>query len=213
MLKTSTQNSKKSGSVIPSIEEDEEYQQAMQNTRKCALNKAGLYGCYMTAQSEYGERVCKLVSTGRGAYLWGEPGVGKTYAAAHAIRKAVEKNIGLSRQVAWLISSKKLLDIIRDGFNDSGSNEVLIRVENMLLLALDDLGAERPTEWAIETLSALIDTRTSSGLPTIFTSNYAIGELRDLWGGIAGARIASRLGGACERIEVIGEDRRLEGVC
>ena len=79
----------------------------------------------------------------------------------------------------------------------------------MPLLALDDLGAECPTEWAVETLSSLIDARTAAGLPTVVTSNYRIGQVRDLWGGMAGKRVASRLAGACECIEVTGPDRRL----
>lgn len=55
----------------------------------------------------------------------------------------------------------------------------------------------------------LIDARVASGLPTIVTSNFSLGELRDRWGGMPGMRIASRLGGACERIQMGGVDRRL----
>ena len=61
----------------------------------------------------------------------------------------------------------------------------------------------------METLTGLIDARVASGLPTIVTSNYGLGELRDRWGGMQGMRVASRLGGACERIEMTGRDRRL----
>ena len=109
---------------------------------------------------------------------------------------------------AKLVSAKQLLDSIREGFN-GGDRDALRRAETVPLLALDDLGAERPTDWAIETLTGLIDARTAEGLPTIVTSNYSLGQLRELWGGMPGARIASRLGGACERIEVTGPDRRL----
>ena len=158
-------------------------------------------------QSDIGERVCRIVERGRGAYLWGEPGRGKTYAAAHAVRVAVERSKG-TKPPAKLVSAKHLLDSIRDGFN-GGDRDALRRAETVPLLALDDLGAERPTDWAIETLTGLIDARTAEGLPTIVTSNYSLGQLRELWGGMPGARIASRLGGACERIEVTGPDRRL----
>ena len=171
------------------------------------LSKAGLRGVYMRARSDVGERVCALVESGRGAYLWGEPGRGKTYAAAHAVRVAVESSRG-SKLPAKLVSAKHLLDSIRDGFN-GGDRDALRRAEAVPLLALDDLGAERTTDWAIETLGSLIDARTAEGLPTIVTSNYSLGQLRELWGGMPGARIASRLGGACERIEVTGPDRRL----
>lgn len=171
--------------------------------RRSRLRKAGLRGPYMEADCDLGLRIAKLASQGRGAYLWGEPGTGKTYAAACAVRKAV-----LGGTNAKLVTTKQLLDDIRAEY-DGGQRGVLQRAERYRLLALDDLGAERPTEWAIETLTRLIDTRVAEGLPTIVTSNYRIGEIRDLWGGMAGKRIASRLAGACRSIEVNGRDRRL----
>ena len=76
------------------FEQTEEYRRMMRRTRECRLRKAGLRGGYMRAKSDIGERVCGLVERGRGAYLWGEPGRGKTYAAAHAVRVAVEGSRG-----------------------------------------------------------------------------------------------------------------------
>lgn len=190
------------------FEQTEEYRELVRKTRESRLRKAGLRGVYMHARSDVGERVCRLVDQGRGAYLWGEPGRGKTYAAAHAVRVAVERG-GAGSTPAKLLSAKQLLDSIRDGFN-GGDRDALRRSERVPLLALDDLGAERPTDWAIETLTGLIDARTAEGLPTIVTSNYSLGQLREVWGGMPGARIASRIGGACERIEVTGHDRRLQ---
>lgn len=190
------------------FEHTEEYRQLMRKAHESRLRKAGLRGDYMHARSEIGERVCELVEGGRGAYLWGEPGRGKTWAAAHAVRVAVERSRG-ARTPAKLMSTKGLLDQIKAGFDRRSDSDALAMAERVPLLALDDLGAERPTDWAIETLTGLIDARTAEGLPTIVTSNYSLGQLRGLWGGMPGARIASRLGGACERIEVTGPDRRL----
>ena len=53
--------------------------------------------------------------------------------------------------------------------------------------------------------------RPSKPAPFEQTEEYreTVRRLRELWGGMPGARIASRLGGACERIEVTGPDRRL----
>ena len=147
------------------FEQTDEYRQMMRKARECRLRKAGLRGGYMRAQSDIGERVCRIVERGRGAYLWGEPGRGKTYAAAHAVRVAVERSKG-TKPPAKLVSAKHLLDSIRDGFN-GGDRDALRRAETVPLLALDDLGAERPTDWAIETLTGLIDARTAQGLPTI----------------------------------------------
>lgn len=167
------------------------------------LSKAGLRGAYRAAECAEGAAAYRRSESGRGTYLWGLPGRGKTFAAAAAVRLAV-----LSGESARLVTAKALLDAVREGF-DGGDGDVLRRAEGYRLLALDDLGMERPTEWAMETLSGLIDARVASGLPTIVTSNYSLGELRDRWGGMPGMRIASRLAGACERIQMGGGDRRL----
>lgn len=207
MPSTSTQ-----ASSIPPIEQTDEYRQVMHQIWESRLDKAGLKGAYRSAKSELGDYVCALVDAGRGAYLWGEPGRGKTHAAAQAVRTAVERQKTVLVDDAWLITTKHLLDAVKDGYGTKDTG-VLKRAGSVRVLALDDLGVERPTDWAIETLSDLVDTRCAAGLPTIVTSNYSLGQLSELWGGMAGKRIASRLAGACERIEVTGQDRRLSGVC
>lgn len=201
-----------SGFVIPSwieakpkppYDQTEEFQRDLRIRRESRLRKAGLYGAYAVADSNEGRMVHGLARKGRGAYLWGDTGRGKTYAAATAVRLFVEGG-----DKAKLLTAKRLLDDVRAGF-DGKDKGVLERAERYDLLALDDLGAERPTDWAIETLTRLLDTRSLRGLPTIVTSNYRIGQIRDIWGGVDGKRIASRLGGSCEIIEFKGADRRL----
>lgn len=143
-----------------------------------ALLKAGLRGAYRIAESDYGKRVISLVESGKGAYLFGKPGRGKTYAAAHAVRVAVERGFssGKARGQAMLVTAKVLLDDIRDGYSGNGTG-MFARAESVPLLALDDFGAERMNDWSIETLTRLIDTRTNAGLPTVYTSNYPLGKL------------------------------------
>lgn len=175
------------------------------------LRKAGLVGRYASARSELGDRVLALVRSGVGAYLWGLPGRGKTWAAAHVVRETVEASAPCGRVPARLVTAKGLLDMVRDGFG-GGDRGALARAERVPVLALDDLGAETVTPFSVETLTALLDARYAAGLPTVVTSNLSLGALRDLWGGIGGARAASRIAGMCERIEVAGEDgRRLHG--
>ena len=185
------------------IRSSKEYQEVMRKARSCRLHKAGLLGHYQDAKCKQGEQLYDLADAGTGSYVWGVPGVGKTYAAAAAVRLALRDG-----KTAKLITSKRLLDGIKDGYGN-GDSYVLETAETVQLLVLDDLGAERPTDWAIETLSRLIDTRYASDRPTIITSNYKLGELRDMWGGMPGARVASRIAGACKIIHFSGEDRRL----
>lgn len=171
--------------------------------RQSRLHKAGLFGPYMQADSAEGRAAYDRCSEGRGTYLFGPPGVGKTHAAACCVRLALEAG-----RKAKLAKSVDLLEAVKAGF-DGGWGGALDYAKACDLLAVDDLGMERPTEWAMETLSALVDHRTSRGLPTVVTSNYPLGELRNRWGGMEGNRLVSRIAGACERVEMRGADRRL----
>ena len=185
------------------FEETDEYREIRRQIIESRLRKAGLRGTYAEAACAVGEDAYRRARDGRGTYLWGLPGRGKTYAAAAAVRMAV-----MAGWDARLVTAKALLDAVKAEW-DGGEKGTIHRAERYRLLALDDLGVERPTEWAMETITGLIDARVASGLPTIVTSNFSLGELRDRWGGIPGMRIASRLGGACERIQMGGADRRL----
>ena len=185
------------------FEQTDEYREMRRKVAEGRMRKAGLSGDYATAHCGHGNDAFRRYMEGRGTYFWGLPGRGKTYAAAAAVRQAVSMG-----HTAKLVTAKGLLDAIKAEW-DGGERGVLERAERYELLALDDLGVERPTEWAMETLTGLIDTRVAAGRPTIVTSNYSLGELRDRWGGMPGMRLASRLGGACERIEMTGPDRRL----
>lgn len=185
------------------FEQTQEYRDLLAKQRESTLRKAGLRGNYAHADSPEGRSCFERFEQGRGTYLYGAPGRGKTWAAACCVRLAVAQG-----RKCKLMTAKALLDGIKAEW-DGGERDVLQRAERYDLLALDDLGMERPTEWAMETLSRLIDSRTMEGLPTIITSNYSLGELRDRWGGMEGARIVSRIAGSCERVEMTGRDRRM----
>ena len=184
-------------------EQTEEYREMRRKMLESRLRKAGLRGEYLKADSDEGRACFERFRQGRGTYLFGLPGRGKTYAAACCVRLAAAQG-----RKAKLMTAKALLDAVKAEW-DGGERDVLKRAERYELLALDDLGVERPTEWAMETLTGLIDARVAEGLPTVFTSNYSLGQLRERWGGMQGARIVSRIGGACERVELAGADRRL----
>lgn len=191
---------------------------ALAAIRLSRLRKAGLAGPYLAADGELGRRVDDLVRSGRGAYLWGRPGRGKTWAAACAVRLAMERGgYGLGAAVgglatprfpARMVATAALLAAEREAF-DGGERGAMERAASAGLLVLDDLGAERATDWAVEQLTRLVDRRVAEGLPLVVTSNLPLGRLAEAWGGMPGERLVSRLAGACERIEVAGSDRRL----
>ena len=79
------------------------------------------------------------------------------------------------------------------------------------LLVLDDLGAERATEWVDETMNSIVNTRYNDRRATIFTSNYEDGPDPDALDSLlarVGFRMHSRLRGMCEFLDYDGPDYR-----
>jgi DNA replication protein DnaC len=83
------------------------------------------------------------------------------------------------------------------------------------LLVLDDLGAEKTSEWVEETLNLIVNTRYNERRVTMFTSNYpdypdtvVDGEMDSLLARI-GYRMRSRLHEMCDFLELEGADYRM----
>ena len=73
------------------------------------------------------------------------------------------------------------------------------------VLVLDDLGANKPTEWVAEQVYNLLNQRIEMGLPVIGTTNYSLEELE---GRLGHDRAVSRLIGLCAMVKVWGGDWR-----
>jgi DNA replication protein DnaC len=110
-------------------------------------------------------------SVSKGLFFEGEPGVGRTHLAAAVLTQVVRKTgaRGLFYDV------RELLKLIRSTYNSSIQTtelEVLTPVLKADLLVLDDLGAEKTSEWVEETMNLIVNTRYNEKLATIFTSNF-----------------------------------------
>jgi hypothetical protein len=73
-------------------------------------------------------------------------------------------------------------------------------------LILDDIGTEKPSEWAQQNIFLIIDRRYETLRQTIFTSNLSLDELSER----LGDRITSRIAEMCKVIELKGKDRRIK---
>ncbi len=147
----------------------------------------------------------------KGLCLIGPPGIGKTHIAVSVLRAVVaEKGArGLFYDV------RDLLRIIRSTYNPvvrTAEMDVLRPVMEAELLVLDDLGAEKPSEWVEETMNLIVNTRYNERRPTIFTTNYEdspdetqLDSLRVR----VGYRMHSRLHEMCEFLEYDGGDFRM----
>ena len=146
--------------------------------------------------------VCKsIVETPESVVLTGDIGSGKTHLAVAMLRELVECGKVVNKGMyglhmgAIFITVPDLLLIIRSGFNDGSrqtEEDFVDQYAKAPFLVLDDLGAEKSTEWAVATLSAIIDRRYRELLPTIYTTNLTLDEI----GSQLSRRIASRMADA-----------------
>lgn len=145
----------------------------------------------------------------KGLLLRGRNGVGKTHLAV-AILKAVVQQKGAR---AFFYETRELLKLVRDSYRDGDTTEldVLRPVLDADLLVLDDLGAEKTSEWVQETLGLVVNTRYSERRPTVFTTNLGNGTALDDLQSMRvqlGERTRSRLLEMCHDVEMDGPDVR-----
>lgn len=107
-------------------------------------------------------------------YIAGPIGTGKTMLASCLALDLIR----CGKSVLWS-NVGDLLRSLRATFGSKEQNEesVIDRFAHASILVLDDLGKERPTEWAAEQLFAIFNRRYDYGKPTIITTNYSGSDL------------------------------------
>ncbi|MCW2601838.1 MAG: hypothetical protein JWM02_3667 [Frankiales bacterium] len=160
---------------------------------------------------------------GQSLYLAGGIGTGKTHAAFEIVRRLREADVVFhphgNSENGWIHEqgghqapahaehteawrATTLLDALRPGADNA--RRTVDTCQRAGLLLLDDLGAEKPSDWTQERLYELIDERYIQQRPVIVTSNVPPRALAE-W---VGERTASRLAEMCTVIPLTGADRR-----
>jgi len=145
----------------------------------------------------------------RGLLFHGDNGVGKTHLAVALMKEAIRRK----GAHAVFFETRDLLKLVRDTYNnqvEATELEVLRPVLEADLLVLDDIGAEKKSEWVEETLGLVVNTRYSERRVTVFTTNLTDADNMEP-NSVAlqlGLRIRSRLKEMCDWVEIAGPDTR-----
>jgi DNA replication protein DnaC len=147
-----------------------------------------------------------LAGERRNLVLGGPVGVGKTGLAVSCARELAAALVPV-RFVVW---RDYLHDVVDRLHTDEPATDSALY--GVAVLVLDDLGAERPTDFALNELAVLVERRWQRQLPMVVTTNYSGKDLVDRLGHadlVVGARIVSRLFEAAQLERVGGRDRRI----
>jgi DNA replication protein DnaC len=148
----------------------------------------------------------------RGLLFFGDNGVGKTHLAVALMKEAIRRKGAR----AIFFETRDLLKLVRDTYNsqtEATELDVLRPVLDADLLVLDDIGAEKKSEWVEETLGLVVNTRYSERRVTVFTTNLTDSGNTEP-NSIAlqlGLRIRSRLKEMCDWVRIDGPDTREVG--
>ena len=135
-----------------------------------------------------------------GYLLWGGVGTGKSYFAGCIANALMEQEVAVRMTNFALI-----LNDLTASFE--GRNEYTARLRRAPLLILDDFGMERGTEYGLEQIYNVIDSRYRSRRPLIVTTNLSLQNLQHPQD-TAHARIYDRLLEMCAPIRFSGENFR-----
>lgn len=152
----------------------------------------------------YADNFAEHRQDGTGILMWGGCGTGKTYYAACIANELITKGY-----TVHMTNFATLINRIQGTFDEK--QDVINDLNRYSLLIIDDLGAERRSEYMQETVFNIIDARYRAGKPLIITTNLSIDEIKNPKN-VNYGRIYDRIIERCFPIHVDGSSRRREKV-
>ena len=140
---------------------------------------------------------------GRGLWFMGDVGTGTTTLAMLVSKAALDAG-----RTTAIYSLPRLLNVVRESIgSNEGKLELLDQLATVDLLHLDDVGAESSTDWVLEQLYSIVNTRYEEERSLVVTTNLDPEQLAEQ----IGARTVSRIIEICgDPLPLYGADRRRE---
>lgn len=149
---------------------------------------------------KYVERFEEMYEKRQGILLWGTVGTGKSFTAACIANELID------RMVPVIMTS--FVKILQNIQGNSEREKIFMNCLNdARLLIIDDLGTERNTDYALEKVYNIIDSRYRAGKPLILTTNMTVKEMQENTD-IRYKRIYDRIFEMCFPVRVPGRSWR-----
>lgn len=148
----------------------------------------------------YANHFDEMLAKNQGLLFYGGVGTGKTFAAACIANQLLNQRIPVI-----MTSFVKLLESMQ-GFSEDDS-VLIARLNRAKLLIIDDLGAERSTDYALEKVYDIVDSRYRAKLNIILTTNLSMTELKESTD-IRYTRIYDRIFEMCYPMQFKGQSWR-----
>lgn len=152
----------------------------------------------------YVENFDEMKKDGKGLLLYGGVGTGKTYAAASIANALIDKGVS-----AMVTNFARISNKLQERFEKKQA--YLDNLNKFDLLVLDDLAAERSTEYMQEIVYNVIDARYRAGLPMIITTNLSMETIKNPTNATDN-RIYDRILEKCFPVEVKGASHRRKNI-
>ncbi len=172
----------------------------LKNVRLCTFQKSADNQKVYELAERYVEKFDEMYQKRQGLLFWGTVGTGKSYTAACIANELLEKNIPVV-----MTSFVKILQDIQ-GYQEK-ERVFMSRLDYAELLIIDDLGTERNTDYALEKVYNIIDSRYRAGKPLILTTNMTVKEMQENTD-IRYKRIYDRIFEMCFPVRVSGRSWR-----
>ena len=152
---------------------------------------------HLKVAKKYCIEFSKMYERNQGLLFWGTVGTGKSYTAACIANYLLEANTSVV-----MTSFVRILQEMQ-GFDREREETFTNKLNSVKLLIIDDLGAERSTDYALEKVYGIIDNRYRAKKPLILTTNLTLQQMQDATD-IRYARIYDRIFEMCYPMEFSG---------